>query len=123
MKLQSIPGGWRTVSEIVHNDKKADITVFIEPGFETDLASIPSIFRVYVSNQDHRIRKPAIIHDFLYKKRGRCNLFDSWLRKKLTRKEVDQVFYRHLRKMGVGKIKSYLMYLAVRIGGAFFWDE
>lgn len=123
MKLESIPGGWRTVDEIVHNDRRANATVLIEPGFQTDLASIPAIFRVYVSNQDHRIRKPAIIHDWLYKKRGRCYLYESWHRTKLDRKEVDQVFYRHLRKTGVGKIKSYLMYFAVRIGGVFFWSE
>lgn len=123
MRLESIPGGWRTVDEIVYSDSEANVTVFIEPGFETDLASIPAIFRAYVSNQDYRIRKPSIIHDWLYKKRGRCYLYDSWHRAKLTRKEVDQVFYRHLRKMDVGKIKSYLMYLAVRIGGVFFWSE
>ena len=80
---------------------------FIIPaGFETDLASIPRIFRWVVSPTDWFILVPAIFHDWV-------------LREKLfTRKTADYLFLEKMRDFG-GGAGRFLPFLAVRAWSKF----
>lgn len=80
--------------------------VWVVPkGFDTDLASIPKLFRTFFAvNGKHR--KAAALHDWLYREG------------KLSRKECDLLFLEAMKVCGVSKFKRYSMYAAVRVGGA-----
>ncbi|MFX4223515.1 MAG: DUF1353 domain-containing protein [Thalassobaculum sp.] len=82
----------------------------VPAGFTTDLASIPWFGRWYVSvDGDHT--KAAVVHDFLYTLASARDFPD------LPRRDADRVFREALRLRGVGPIKTWIMYAAVRIGG------
>ncbi|WP_051085407.1 DUF1353 domain-containing protein [Hahella ganghwensis] len=90
--------------------------ITVKKGFRHDLASIPATARWLVSNDDFRVRRAAILHDFLYSIRGHL------ANKNLSRAKCDSLFYEALRFDGVSRLKSGLMYLGVRAGGWFAWD-
>lgn len=97
-----------TVSVDVQIDKKA-ITIVIPEGFQTDLGSVPRIFRPLLSVASAPI--PFIIHDFLYS--GRCQ-FGA-----ITRSRADKIM---LRLMKIYKTPRWgwqrrLAWLGVRAGG------
>jgi hypothetical protein len=89
----------------------------IPHGFVHDLASIPRPLNLFV-RQSGRHREAAILHDWLYENKGLINSF-----KRFSRKESDEIFYQAMLESGVGNVKSYLMYKAVRIGGYFAWKS
>lgn len=114
LTLESLPKGeWRTGEEVVWYEQ--DHEVIVPKGFQTDLASIPQALRWFVSNDDRRIIRPAIVHDWIYCNRGQV------ANRRYTRKDADKLFYRTLRAEGVSKGKAKLMYYAVRLGGYFVW--
>ena len=76
--------------------------ITVPAGFRTDLASVPRIFWSLVSPSE--IAEAAVIHDFIYSKSSH------------TRKECDEIIY-DMCKTRIGKLRAYLVYLAVRIGG------
>lgn len=87
--------------------KGVEKTYTVPKGFETNLASIPAILRPFFSVTG-KSRKPAVFHD---------NFYDlKWL----TRKKCDQLFRQMLLERGMGKIKAYCFYRAVR---AFGWTR
>lgn len=78
--------------------------VIVPAGFVTDFASIPRILRVAITGQDNT-RKPATIHDYLYRK------------KLVTRAKADAIFFEALRDSSVHYAKSRLIWAAVRLAG------
>ena len=84
-----------------------DTKIIVPIGFSTDYASIPNVLKPITSNDDFRIVRPAIVHDYLYRS----------TQPKQTRKQADKIFYKALRYEGVGWFKAQLMYYGVRIGG------
>jgi hypothetical protein len=90
-----------------------DDTWFVIPeDFETDLASIPRIAWPVLSPAHSALIKPAIVHDWFYRK---TTVF--------TRLETDQIFYQMLRNNDIGVIKASIMYYAVRLFGGRFYDD
>lgn len=115
LTLDRIPrGAWR-IAELVSYDNGV-VSVTVPKGFVTDLASIPKALRWFVSNDDYRVIRPAIIHDWLYLK----HRVDGG---SISRAQADLLFYEMLRVEGMGVIKAKLMYAAVRIGGWAAWSN
>lgn len=85
-------------------------TVMAPRGFITDLASIPRIFRGFIS-QTGKSRYAAVIHDYLY-----CD-------QATTRADADAIFLEALEASGVGWIQRKAMYAAVRAGGWIYWNK
>lgn len=80
----------------------------IESGFVTDFASVPrSLWNILPPLGKHN--RAALLHDWLYDNRIG------------TRKIADQLFYNAMVSDGVPKIKAYVMWLGVRIGGRKWW--
>jgi hypothetical protein len=93
------------------------LTITVPAGFENDLASIPSLLTWAIPvNGKHRWA--AVIHDYLYSKKG--ILGD---RMKFTRKECDLIFLEGMKVMGVSWWKRSSMYRGVRAGGWVAWNK
>lgn len=104
---------WQLLKSVVYFDRKSGTHIEVKKGTITDLASIPKIFRFIVQKSDHRTWAPSYIHDWMYLKRGKVS------GKQFSRKECDRIFYEALKCNGVSSWKSWVMYLAVRIGGSW----
>ncbi len=76
---------------------------YIPADFETDLASIPRIIWPIMAPSHSSLIKPAIVHDWFYRKS--CDF---------TRYQSDLIFYYMLRQEGVTPLKASAMFYAVR---------
>lgn len=85
--------------------------VMVPAHFETDLASIPRFYWMFLAPSNSDLMAPSILHDYLY----RCT-------SSYTRYESDSIFYYALRKNGISVYTSYKMYLAVRLFGGSNFD-
>ena len=85
----------------------ADITVHVPHGFQFDGASIPRPLWPLIGSPFHpRLMRAAVFHDWLYHTH---QLGD--------RKRTDDMFRALLLGSGVGRIKTFLMFYAVRLFG------
>jgi len=82
----------------------------IPEGFCCDLASVPRILRIVYDRASFGLRAP-ILHDFLYRTRPEG----------VTRKEADQLFRQVMEQVGVGRMKRWVAWAAVRLGGLWAW--
>lgn len=102
-------------------------TYFVPKGFETDLASVPNWIFWW---QWGKWNLAAIVHDYLY-----CHgyLFkiaattDPWESdssiQKFSKQEADLLFYEMCQALGVDRVTSILMYLAVKIFGRNYGNQ
>ena len=118
LNLISIRGGesWRLGEQVIWTDSYGN-KITVPAGFTFDLASIPWFARWFVSNDDYRVRRPAALHDYLYAWRG-CTAGRI-----LTRYQCDKLFFNALVSEGMSIYKSFLMFLAVRVGGWYAWQS
>lgn len=88
----------------------------IPAGFEWDGASIPSYLHSFLDPRDYGILLASCSHDYLYGRSGEV-FYDL----KLTRKQIDMIFYDEMKFHGVGSFEASIIYSAVRLfGGAHF---
>ena len=88
------------------------ISFYIRDGFETDLASIPKVFRGIIPPRG-RWTQAAIAHDWAY-----CG------KTTLTKREADLLFLHGMESIGgIPWWKRNVMYLAVRLGGVGHWGK
>jgi len=93
-------------------------TIIIPAGFSTDFVTLPAPFRPFFTpNGRHRLA--AGLHDYLYSVKGRYNNKCA----PATRKEADKEFYIAMKKTGVKPLTRKLFYLAVRVGGWWYWTR
>jgi hypothetical protein len=85
---------------------------FIPPNFDTDLASIPKIFWPIMAPFHSSLIRPAIVHDWFYRKT--CDF---------TRYETDLIFYHMLKNDGVSTLRASIMYYVVRLFGWNHYNE
>lgn len=81
--------------------------ILIPGGFDTDLASIPRWYWIFLSPARSSFIGPSILHDYLYL----CPFGYS-------RRAVDNIFYSALRQNGVSTYTALKMYIAVRLFGS-----
>lgn len=84
----------------------------IPSNFQTDLASIPKIVWPIMAPAHSSLIRPAIIHDWLYRKT--CEF---------TRLQTDLIFYHMLKNDGVSTFRASTMYYAVRFFGWNYYNE
>jgi hypothetical protein len=80
----------------------------IPANFVCDGASVPRIFWFILSPFREGIYA-AIVHDHMLRRETT-----------VTRKQADTIFYRNLRQTGIGLIRSWLAYLAVRLWSTIY---
>lgn len=84
--------------------------VTVPRGFDTDGASIPPIINELWKEGGKKMRA-AVVHDWLYRYHP------------VSKRQADMVFLEAMKVVGVGLIKRYLMYYAVRLFGGFSWKK
>ena len=84
-------------------------TVVVPPGFKTDLASIPQVLW-NVLPPVGQYDRAAVIHDYLYKFPGT-----------VSRVDADAVLNEAMDVLGVGRVKRWIIYAGVRVGGWKPW--
>jgi len=94
-------------------------------GMLTDGASIPRFaWRIVGSPWTGRYLRAAIIHDAGYNGKLLSGPVDGILEScEMTRKEIDELFYRLMLARGVGKRRAWAMHRAVRAGGWAPWNR
>lgn len=106
---------WRLIESLTYLTN-AGPAITVPKGFVCDLASIPRVMRlVFTVNGNHR--EAAIIHDWLYYKKGHV-VFSHF-----TREQCDDVFYEAMISSGVNKITAWSMWAGVRLGGWVAWQK
>ena len=119
-----VPKGFQSIPLMRWETFVSDRTQLVEPlvyvaesgerieipaGFLTDYASIPKMFRnIYEPSGPARF--PAILHDFLYQRRGYGIYYK-------TRAETDALFLEAMRLVGVDFVQRTTIYNAVRLFG------
>lgn len=94
--------------------------VTVKEGTETDLASIPRLFRWLISKANLGI-EGAVAHDELYRAGGRPKHCEP--PRTYTRKEADDLFLWIMRQRGVNWFKAHAAHQAVRRFGAHAWRD
>ena len=89
----------------------------IPRGFMWNGASIPKMARFILSNEELGVLEASCAHDLLYANGGRIGNGV-----KLTRKQADTIFRHELIYYGIGSIRAYLAYEAVRMFGGSHWN-
>ena len=108
------PGEWVVLKPLTYYPTATLAAIYglahisVPRGFVTDLASIPRLLRP-VLDQNDDTREPAVLHDYLY-----C-------RQSVSRAAADALFLEALQRVGIGRIKRYAMYAAVRAFGGRYW--
>jgi hypothetical protein len=99
---------WELEADFGYENDKYKITV--GSGFITDGASIPRLLWSAIGNpMENDLLKPAIVHDGLY------------TLMQLERKECDKLLKEMLLFNGVSRLRSELIYIAVRLFGGAHW--
>jgi hypothetical protein len=103
---------WKTYRELIYyvgEENSADI-IIVPVGFQTDFASIPSLFWM-VLPPDGGYTAAAVIHDFLYFAQTR------------TRLASDRIFLEAMKILKVNIFKRLIMYRAVRTFSWISWNR
>ncbi len=131
LSLDSVRGhgsdSWILEEDVFYFHQQSRAGVIVRKGLTTDLASIPRLAKLIISNDNPKIRRPALVHDDIYRSKGLRKQF-SWNLKtyparRISRAQADRIFHDALREEGVNMITSALMYLAVRVGGWVAWND
>lgn len=92
---------------LVYEARNKELIV-VPRGFKTDYASIPGFLRGWIDQDSGQIRDAAVLHDYLYS-----------IGKELgySRYDADYYFYEAMRSLGMGRIKAWTAWVAVRSFG------
>ena len=91
--------------------------ITVEPGFDTDYASVPRAFwSIYPP--DGSYRAAAVVHDWLY-----WCLAKEPLGERITRAQADAVFLEALTALEIPWARRHLLHKAVRLGGWLPWGK
>lgn len=86
--------------------------IHIPPGFEFE-ESIPN-FLFSLERPRGESKRAACIHDWLYRHGSYTNAGGTF---PVTRRQADNAYHEFLCAKGVAPVRSYLRWLAVRLGG------
>lgn len=106
---------WELLEPFTFENGAAVITV--PAGFITDFASIPGFAKWYVDDDSPEILGAAVVHDFVYSRRG---LMDGI---GLTRRDADTLLREAMLASGASRAKAWIVYHSVRLGGASHWNN
>jgi Protein of unknown function (DUF1353) len=94
--------------------------IVVPVGFWSDLASIPQIaWSIFLPPDAPVVELGGWVHDWLYSTLGQSsnNL-------NLTRKQCDYILaYESMPELGASKFQQYVVYYALRIGGASSFND
>lgn len=92
------------IAELLYRLPGGKDIIKVPVGFKTDFASVPRAMRWLITGQDDT-RKPAVVHDYLYRRRIGARDWADW------------VFLVAMKDEGVSRWKRWTCYAAVRSFG------
>lgn len=98
----------------VGSDNSNEIIV-VPNGFVTDFASVPR-FAWSIVPPTGKIKPAALVHDYLYSKRGKYAPNQRY-----TRKKCDKIFLEIMNVVGMNWFERHTAYRAVRMFGWIPW--
>ena len=109
----------------------ATMRIIVPEGFTYDGATVPRLFWTLSGlYPDGLIRAAALVHDWIYVHKGRPPqgsvqqiMNPGWtdISGKWSRKDCDKLFRRMMIESGMDKKHTEMAYLAVRLGGGYYW--
>jgi len=113
--LEFLTGGhWRVAASFRYTTPDGRIVVEVPEGFDTDLASVPRPLWPLLAPQDG-YAPAAIVHDRLYR--------DHQVNgQAVTRAQADGVMLAAMGELGIGWLRRWTIYCAVRLGAWWAWD-
>lgn len=116
--LRTMPGDKRLFKLLAPFGFSVDgIAAAIPLGFVTDLASIPDAAGFFMTNNDPRILRPALVHDLFYQYAGR----PPEVAFSLTRAQADAMLRDGMAFCGAGWFARWTVWFHVRLYGMFSW--
>ena len=113
------PRDWEILRHIRY--KSEDYEFVIPAGTRIDFASSPRIFwSIIPPTGEYDLAVAA--HDWLYVAQPHVRIGKTGLRR-MTRKEADDIMLDAMRQTGVAPWRRFLIYQAVRAGGAKLWEK
>jgi hypothetical protein len=111
---------WEIQRDFRYVDRDIDTEILVPAGFKTDFASIPRIFWAILPPWDVEYGKPAVIHDYLYRRHEYAKRaeFKRGNIRYQNRKWADKIFLRGMKQNGENIITRQIIYWAVRIFGS-----
>lgn len=91
--------------------------ITVPAGFVTDFASIPRLVWAWLSPEDPVVLFPSIVHDYLYSIKGEIEGSPA-----ISRERADQVLRDAMIACGARSSQAWVVYHAVRVGGASNWN-
>lgn len=107
-KIEGMEGKYEVLENIEYYNG-----LVVPKSFITDLASIPKLFHGIIGVPED-FDEEGILHDFLYSKYNDYGI---------NKETADKIFRQSLVLNGVNSIVANLMYLAVKVGGEFYWKK
>lgn len=113
---------WQVIDDLPYEvgSEGSGVTIYVEKGCTTDLASIPRIAWSLLP-PDGPWTKAAVLHDALYRLRGEVARLGH--PKPFTRQEADAIFAEAMTVTGVSDTSRDLIWRACRIGGKRGWGS
>lgn len=102
---------WILLEPLVYYSELLGRKVTVPAGFVTDFASVPRLPFIYWF-AGNTAKAPAVLHDWFY----RTNTED------ITRATADALLAEAMEAQGYWKLRSWLMWAGVRIGGYWSYD-
>lgn len=95
-------------------DMESDVVIMVDAGFETDLASIPRLARLFISPSGLHA-KASVLHDALYRRKAGVSSGCEYL---VERHHADDVYNEAMQVSNVPRWRRRVIYAVVR---AFGW--
>lgn len=114
------PEYWQTTRELVVPGAEY---IRVPKGTRTDGASIPRVlWPVLGAPWSVRYALAAVVHDYIYQVQG--NVTDgATYGVTMTRRQADYLFRHLLLDAGLGRVRAWVMWLGVRLGGWVGWTK
>lgn len=110
LRVKRIPGRWELIEPLVYESDLLQRNVTVPAGFTTDFASVPRLPISFALFGDV-VHKAPVVHDFGYSEGSE------------NRKTWDRIFLEALDAEEAGRVRGWLMYWAVRVGGWRAWGR
>lgn len=113
LELRHRPGHerWEVIQPLLYGTRDGR-SIRVPAGYLSDLASVPRIARRWVDTQAPTVRRPAVLHDYLYTDQTH----------RFSKREADQIFHDALLEEGTDRALAWLLWQAVRFGGRGAWS-
>ncbi|MDB4403262.1 DUF1353 domain-containing protein [bacterium] len=110
---------WIVLDRVVYATNDG-LTVKVDPGFFTDLTSMPRILLPFAHREGSIYTAPAIIHDMMYES-GRVSMAKD--AEAVTRTQADTIYRNAMLDRGASRASAYARYYGVRFGGWRPWNR